>query len=50
MCRMHRTRQEIEAFREAQKIWRQKRKSQIEEENRKIQEYLLSKALEVEAK
>ncbi|KAK5650190.1 hypothetical protein RI129_001219 [Pyrocoelia pectoralis] len=43
MCRMRRTQQEIEAFKAAQEIWKKKQKEELVEENRKIQEYLLSK-------
>lgn len=44
MCKMKKTQQEIQAFKAAQEVWRLKRKEELEEENRRIQEYLLSKA------
>lgn len=50
MCRMRRTKQEIEAFKEAQEVWRRNKKELLEEENRRIQEYLLFKAREAKSK
>ncbi|KAF5295557.1 hypothetical protein FQR65_LT10420 [Abscondita terminalis] len=50
MCKMKRTQQEIDAFKQAQEIWKQKKREEIVEENRKIQEYLLSKASDIRAK
>lgn len=50
MCKMQKTREEIIAFREAQELWRRKKKEEIEEENRRIQEYLLTKAAAMTAR
>ncbi|CAH1101275.1 unnamed protein product [Psylliodes chrysocephalus] len=40
-CRMKRTQKEIVAFKKAQEKWKKKRMDEIEEENRRIEEYLL---------
>lgn len=50
MRKMQKTREEITAFREARDLWRKKKQAEIEEENRRIQEYLMSKAAEVSAR
>lgn len=50
MRNMQKTRQEIIAFREARELWRKKKKEEIEEENKRIQEYLMSKAADINAK
>lgn len=47
MQKMQKTREEIKAFRTARELWRQKKKEEIEDENRRIQEYLLSKAADI---
>lgn len=44
MNRMKRTRQEMMAFKESQEIWKKRKHDEILEENRKIQEYLETKA------
>lgn len=40
MCKMQRTRDEMNAFKVAQSIWRDKQKKELEEENLRIQEYI----------
>ncbi|CAG9863776.1 unnamed protein product [Phyllotreta striolata] len=49
-CNMKRTQREIEAFKEAQDIWKKKRKDEIDEENRKIEEYLLEVSARIDEK
>lgn len=44
MCKMQKTREEMMAFKAAQEIWKKRERDALEEENRKIQEYLQSKA------
>ncbi|KAF7286351.1 hypothetical protein GWI33_005790 [Rhynchophorus ferrugineus] len=44
MCKMKRTREEMLAFKVAQDRWKQKKREEIEEENRKIQEFLERKS------
>nr|XP_023027239.1 meiosis-specific nuclear structural protein 1-like [Leptinotarsa decemlineata] len=50
MCKMKRTREEMDAFKEAQEVWRKRKRIEIEEENRRIEEYLLSKAEGIKAR
>lgn len=50
MCNMHKTREEITAFKAANDLWKKKKMQEIEEENRRIQEYLASKAADVTAR
>lgn len=50
MRKTQKTREEIIAFREAQELWRKKKQEEIEEENRRIQEYLMTKAADITAK
>lgn len=50
MRKTQKTREEIIAFREAHELWRKKKKEEIEEENRRIQEYLMSKAADITAR
>lgn len=44
MCKMQKTREEMMAFKAAQEVWKKRERDALEEENRKIQEYLQSKA------
>lgn len=48
--KMQKTKAEMVAFKEAQDIWKQKQRQQIEDENKKIQEYMFSKQSDVQAK
>lgn len=50
MCKLQKTKEEIVAFREAHEFWKKKKKEEIEEENRQIQEYLMSKAADITAR
>ncbi|CAH0559184.1 unnamed protein product [Brassicogethes aeneus] len=50
MCKMQKTKEEMIAFKQAQEIWKQKKKEEIEEENRKIHEFMMSKASHAQAK
>lgn len=50
MLQMRRTRDDMIKFKEAQEIWRRNRKSELERENIKIQEYLLLKESETKTK
>lgn len=50
MLKMQRTREEMMAFKAAQEIWKKRERDALEEENRKIQEYLQSKAGSVKAR
>ncbi|XP_030760355.1 meiosis-specific nuclear structural protein 1 [Sitophilus oryzae] len=50
MCKMKRTREEMWAFEMAQQKWKQRKKEEIEEENRKIQEFLQQKGADVMAR
>lgn len=43
MCKMQKTREEMMAFKAAQQVWKKREKDALEEENRKIQEYLQSR-------
>lgn len=43
LCKMQRTREEMMAFKAAQEVWKKRERDALEEENRKIQEYLQSK-------
>lgn len=45
-CKMQKTREEMLAFEEAQKLWKEKRRLALEDENRKIALYLQEKARE----
>ncbi|GJQ85766.1 hypothetical protein Trydic_g20328 [Trypoxylus dichotomus] len=45
-CKVQKTQEEMLAFKAAQKIWKEKRKLALEEENRRIEEYLQMKARE----
>uniref|UniRef100_A0A6P7GG54 Meiosis-specific nuclear structural protein 1 n=1 Tax=Diabrotica virgifera virgifera TaxID=50390 RepID=A0A6P7GG54_DIAVI len=49
-CRMKKTRSEMMAFKHAQDVWKKKRMEEIEEENRKIEEYLTTKTAVVQAR
>ncbi|CAG9835454.1 unnamed protein product [Diabrotica balteata] len=49
-CRMKKTRSEMMAFKNAQDLWKKKRMEEIEEENRKIEEYLTTKTAVVQAR
>lgn len=40
MCKMQKTRDEMNAFKVAQALWREKQKKELEEENLRIQEYI----------
>ncbi|KAJ8930365.1 hypothetical protein NQ314_016843 [Rhamnusium bicolor] len=44
MIKMMKTREEMMAFKAAQEMWKKRKQEEIEEENRKIQEFLMSKA------
>lgn len=44
MCKMQKTKEEMMAFKAAQEVWKKRERDALEEENRKIQEYLQSKA------
>lgn len=48
-CNMKRTREEMDAFLAAQQIWKDRARRQVEDEDRKIKEYIKEK-LEVERK
>lgn len=50
MCKMQKTREEMMAFKAAQEIWRKKERDALEEENRKIQEFLQSKQSDAAAR
>lgn len=43
LCKMQKTREEMMAFKAAQEVWKKRERDALEEENRKIQEYLQSK-------
>lgn len=43
MCKMQKTREEMMAFKAAQEVWKKRERDALEEENRRIQEYLQSK-------
>lgn len=45
MYRLQKTKEEIEAFKAAQEIWRQKERQELEEENRRIEEFLREKEI-----
>lgn len=49
MCNVMKTRQEMMAFKAAQQLWKEKEIRALEEENRKIQEYIQSKKSGAEA-
>ncbi|XP_056649223.1 meiosis-specific nuclear structural protein 1-like [Diorhabda sublineata] len=49
-CKMKKTRAEMVAFKNAQETWKKKRMEEIEEENRKIEEYLMTKTAGVQAR
>ncbi|XP_050306031.1 meiosis-specific nuclear structural protein 1-like [Anthonomus grandis grandis] len=50
MCRMQKTREEMMDFKAAQDEWKQRRKREIEDENRKIQEFLQKKSADSSAR
>ncbi|KAF5297490.1 hypothetical protein FQA39_LY12084 [Lamprigera yunnana] len=43
MHKMKRTQQEIDAFKEAQQVWKERQRNKIMEENKKIEEYISTK-------
>lgn len=43
LCKMKQTQEEIKAFKEAQEIWKEKRKKELEEENKRLIEYMQNK-------
>ncbi|GLV45297.1 hypothetical protein CBL_05397 [Carabus blaptoides fortunei] len=45
MYRLQRTKDEIDSFKAAQEIWRQKERQELEEENRRIEEFLREKEI-----
>ncbi|XP_018580370.1 meiosis-specific nuclear structural protein 1-like [Anoplophora glabripennis] len=47
MCKMKRTRDEMIAFKQARELWKKKKAEEIEEENRRIQEFLTAKAANI---
>lgn len=47
MCKMMKTREEMMAFKAAQDRWKQKKREEIEEENRRIQDFLEKKGADV---
>lgn len=50
MCKMHRTREEMMAFKAAQEVWKKRERIALDEENRKIQEYLQSREGDIRAR
>lgn len=50
MCRMKRTRDEMIAFKQAQELWKKKKAEEIEEENRRIQEFITAKAADTKSR
>lgn len=50
MCKRLKTRQEMDAFKKAQQLWRNKEKEEIEKENKRIQEFLMAKAIEMQSR
>lgn len=49
MCKMQKTKEEMVTFKAAQEVWKKKERDALEEENRKIQEFLQSKQSDAEA-
>nr|CAI5864701.1 unnamed protein product [Callosobruchus analis] len=47
ICKMKEIRFEMEGFKKAQELWKQKKRAELDEENRKIQEFLASKEADV---
>lgn len=50
MCKMKRTRDEMVAFKQAQELWKKRKAEEIEEENRRIQEFLTAKAADIKSR
>lgn len=50
MCKMQKTKEEMDAFKKAQQIWRNKEKEEIEKENQRIQEFITNKAIEMQSR
>lgn len=50
MCKMQKTKEEMDAFKKAQQIWRNKEKAEIEKENQRIHEFLTNKAIEMQSR
>lgn len=50
MCKMQKTKREMDDFKRAQQIWRDKQKKEIEEENERVQEFIMRKAMEMESR
>lgn len=49
-CKMQKTKEEMMAFKAAQQEWKKKKERELQEENKKIQEYLYKRALEEQMK
>lgn len=50
MCKMQKTKEEMDAFKKAQQIWRNKEKEEIDRENQRIQEFIKNKAIEMQSR
>jgi hypothetical protein len=50
MCKMQRTKEEMDAFKKAQQIWRNNEKDEIDKENQRIQEFITNKAIEMQSR
>lgn len=48
MCKMQRTKEEMDAFKRAQQLWRDKQREEIVKENERMQEFIMKKAIEME--
>jgi hypothetical protein len=50
MCKMQKTKEEMDAFKKAQQIWRNNEKDEIDKENQRIQEFITNKAIEMQSR